>query len=289
MNGIKRSFGLILCVFIAIGTASNFSLAEEQLGDEVPGSKDSEMDHSGMDHSSMGSTEMDHSGMDHSSMGSTEMDHSGMDHSNMDSAEMDHSMHGGMDHSMHGDHNMTLDDEGMVMNSNDSTLPKDCKSISKEYFLEVEAGVEYARPFPGTIFGMSEHEFKVEPCSKINVTFTNNDKVRHQWMVHQLPKYLYPQGMFHLEAAGGATKTGTFIVPSDDKTYLVHCDVAQHMEKGMKAQLVVGKGSGDLPSIPGVTRVFRPDIYPSSISEIYLWAGFMLSVLATIWLGRKFI
>ena len=274
MNGIKRSFGLILCVFIAIGTASNFSLAEEQLGNEVPGSNDSEMDHSGMDHSSMGSTEMDHSGMDHS---------------NMDSAEMDHSMHGGMDHSMHGDHNMTLDDEGMVMNSNDSTLPKDCKSISKEYFLEVEAGVEYARPFPGTIFGMSEHEFKVEPCSKINVTFTNNDKVRHQWMVHQLPKYLYPQGMFHLEAAGGATKTGTFIVPSDDKTYLVHCDVAQHMEKGMKAQLVVGKGSGDLPSIPGVTRVFRPDIYPSSISEIYLWAGFMLSVLATIWLGRKFI
>ena len=78
-------------------------------------------------------------------------------------------------------------------------------------------------------------------------------------------------------------------MPSDDKTYLVHCDVAQHMEKGMKAQLVVGKGSGDLPSIPGVTRVFRPDVYPSTVGNVYLWAGFLLGLLATIWLGRKFV
>ncbi len=59
--------------------------------------------------------------------------------------------------------------------------------------------------------------------------------------------------MFHLEAEGGHEKTGTFIVPGGDATYLVHCDMAQHTEKGLKAQLKVGRGAGDLPSIPGIT------------------------------------
>jgi hypothetical protein len=44
----------------------------------------------------------------------------------------------------------------------------------------------------------------------------------------------------------------------------VHCDIAQHMEKGMKAQLKVGAGSGDLPSIPGVTALEIPDDYTGS-------------------------
>jgi len=41
----------------------------------------------------------------------------------------------------------------------------------------------------------------------------------------------------------------------------VHCDIAQHMEKGMKGQLVVGKGSGTFPSIPGLTDLAIPDDY----------------------------
>jgi hypothetical protein len=69
--------------------------------------------------------------------------------------------------------------------------------------------------------------------------------------------------MFHIEANGGTTVSGTFIVPSDDRTYLVHCDLAQHMEKGMKAQLVVGKGSGDLWSVPGVSADLNADSYLS--------------------------
>ncbi|MCK5924814.1 MAG: multicopper oxidase domain-containing protein, partial [Methylococcales bacterium] len=83
--------------------------------------------------------------------------------------------------------------------------------------------------------------------------FINDDEIRHQWMIHGLPKYLYPQGMFHIELNGSGTKTGTFIVPNSHFTYLVHCDIAQHMEKGMKAQLKVGNGRGDLPSIPGIS------------------------------------
>lgn len=88
---------------------------------------------------------------------------------------------------------------------------------------------------------------------KVTVTFINEDNVRHQWMLHGLPRYLYPEGMFHIEVNGPGRKSGTFIVPSAKKTYLGHCDVAQHTEKGMKAQLKVGGGNGNLPSILGIT------------------------------------
>lgn len=154
-------------------------------------------------------------------------------------------------HGHHHHHAMTLDRDGMTMNSNDSTLPQDCEAITTDIEITVAVGREFARA--DTSFGFDQHQWKVPPCSRLHVTLHNRDKVRHQWMVHGLPRYLYPQGMFHLEASGGASRSGTFIVPSDDQTYLVHCDLAQHMEKGLKAQLVVGKGRGSLPSIPGIT------------------------------------
>ncbi len=67
--------------------------------------------------------------------------------------------------------------------------------------------------------------------------------------------------MFHLEVNGQSKITGTFIVPSSHYTYLVHCDIAQHMEKGMKAQLKVGEGRGDLSSIPGISDPKFPDTF----------------------------
>ncbi len=179
----------------------------------------------------------------------TQTDHS--QHVNEDGKTVNN--HDMSQHHGHGDHNMTFDAEGMVMNSNDSILPRDCSKITEDYNITVRAGTQYSHPFPGKIFGFDHYEIKVKPCSRLHITFINEDEVRHQWMVHGLPKYIYDQGMFHLEASGGATKTGTIIVPSDNKTYLIHCDIAQHMEKGMKAQLVVGKGNGDLPSIPGIS------------------------------------
>jgi len=174
----------------------------------------------------------------------------------------------------HKHHNMTLDKGGLVMNQNHQRLPPDCEQLSRDYALTIYAGTEFAADYPGTIFGFSQHEILVEPCSRITVTFTNKDDVRHQWMVHGLPRYLYPGGMFHLEAAGGATRTGTFIVPGDDRTYLVHCDMAQHMEKGMKAQLKVGKGSGDLWSVPGISSGFIQDSYFPRRIIFYLLLSF---------------
>lgn len=215
--------------------------------------------------------------VDHSTMDHSKMDHSKMDHSTMDHSTMDHSGMAGMDHA---GHSMTFDATGMVMNSNATELPQDCDSIRRDYAFEVRAGTKYAKGYPGNIFGMSQHEFRVEPCSRIKITFINEDGIRHQFMVHNLPRYLYPQGMFHMEAAGGATQVGTLILPSDNRTYLVHCDIAQHMEKGMKGQIVAGGGSGDLTSIPGVTAQFRPDTYVDIRSQLLAIAAGIALVLA---------
>jgi hypothetical protein len=163
------------------------------------------------------------------------------------------------DHHHHHDHAMTLDREGMVMNANADTLPQDCNEITEDIAIEVRVGRDYARS--GLTYGFNAPEWRVPPCSRLTVTLINEDEVRHQWMVHGLPRYLYPQGMFHLEAAGGRRKSGTFIVPSDDATYLAHSDISHHMEQGLKGQVVVGRGSGTLPSIPGLSGPRNPDRY----------------------------
>ena len=161
-----------------------------------------------------------------------------------------------VDHGGHQGHQMMVDQTGVVMNENDSTLPRDCSAISRDYNFTIYAGRTYAADIPGAMFGMSQHEVLVERCSRVTVTFVNEDEVRHQWMVHGLPKYLYPAGMFHIEASGGQSRTGTFIVPGDNQTFLIHCDMAQHMEKGMRGQLVVGTGSGDLWGVSGISDPF---------------------------------
>jgi hypothetical protein len=38
------------------------------------------------------------------------------------------------------------------------------------------------------------------------------------------------------------------------------------MEKGMKAQVKVGDGSGDLPSIPGISGQLNKDVYELDLS-----------------------
>ncbi len=161
----------------------------------------------------------------------------------------------------HGDGHLMDMDGGMIMGQNKDKLPAGCDRISEDARIEVHAGRKYSKQYPGTIFGFDKHEWRVKPCARLSVTFVNEDNVRHQWMMHGLPKFMYDKGMFHLEITGPAKITGTLILPAEDKTYLVHCDIAQHMEKGMKGQLIVGKGSGTFPSIPGITDPAIPDDY----------------------------
>ena len=156
---------------------------------------------------------------------------------------------------------MRMGDWGMVMNENSQQLPQGCDSIVAEQSITVKAGREYAKAFPGTIFGYDQHSFSLPRCTRVTVNFINEDQIRHQFMIHGLPTYLHPQGMFHMELYGEGEVQGTFITPNTEETYLAHCDVAQHMEKGMKAQVKVGGGNGNLPSIPGVSGQLNKDRY----------------------------
>lgn len=186
-------------------------------------------------------------------------------------------MQSGVDHSHH---NSRVESGGMVMNENLDELPRDCPVVSGDVTISVSAGAEYASAFPGAIFAFEAQSFNVPPCSRVTVEFTNKDNVRHQWMVHGLPRYLYPGGMFHLEANGGETISGGFIVPSDHRTYLVHCDLPQHMEKGMKAQLTVGSGSGDLWSVPGLSAHLRNEDYLPGGAAAWMGAAFVVGLIA---------
>lgn len=163
-----------------------------------------------------------------------------------------------MDHG--GGHLMDMGG-GMVMGQNTDRIPDGCSGIAATKEITVHAGRKYAKKFPGRIYAFDVQEYQFEPCTKLTVNFINEDNIRHQWMMHGLPKYLYQKGMFHLEVTGPGKISGTLILPPGEKTYLVHCDLAQHMEKGMKGQLKTGRGSGDLPSIPGVTPFVVQDSY----------------------------
>jgi plastocyanin len=167
----------------------------------------------------------------------------------------------------HGDGHLMDMDGGMIMGQNKETLPPGCTKISEDAEITVRAGHKYAKDFPGTMFGFDTHEWKVKPCTRLTVNFINEDHVRHQWMMHGLPKFIYDKGMFHLEITGPAKISGTLILPAEDRTYLVHCDIAQHMEKGMKGQLIVGKGGGTFPTIPGITDPAIADDYGPTVPE----------------------
>ncbi len=157
---------------------------------------------------------------------------------------------------------MQMDDKGMIMNANPDRLPKDCAKVSKDVDITIRAGHKYAQKFTGKMFAFDNQSWDVPPCARVNITFINDDDIRHQLMIHGLPGYLYPQGMLHLELYGAGELKASLIVPLMKKTYLVHCELPQHMEKGMKAQLKVDGGDGDLPSIPGLSKPVKADSYP---------------------------
>ena len=173
---------------------------------------------------------------------------------------------------------MTMDEKGMIMNANSDRLPRDCQKISETIDITVHAGQEQALKFVGKMYAFSQQEWDVKPCAKLNITFINDDQIRPQFMIHGLPGYLYPEGMFHLELNGQGQLQASLIVPSQKKTYLVHCELPQHMEKGMKAQLKVDGGDVDLPSIPGLTQPVKADIYPVDWTQLTL-AVLLLSIL----------
>ncbi len=185
-------------------------------------------------------------------------------------------VHAAMNHS-----HMMMDEKGMIMNANPDKLPADCQKISENVDITIRAGHKHALKFAGKMYAFDQQEWNVKPCAKINITFINDDQIRHQIMVHGLPGYLYPDGMVHLELYGEGQLQASFIVPSQKKTYLVHCELAQHAEKGMKAQLKVDGGDGDLPSIPGISAAVNADSYTVDWA-LNTWATLVLCIVLGI-------
>ena len=221
-----------------------------------------------------------------------EIDHSQMDHGEMDHSKMNHVQSGSNasdDNSVHEHGNMRMDMKGMmVMGEMKDELPAGCSKINSEYSFTVRAGRKYALQYNGTVYGYDQHEFEVEPCSKVTVTLINEDNIRHQWMLHGLPRYYYPDGMFHLEITGPGEVSGTFIAPNMKKTLMAHCDISQHTEKGMKAQFKIGGGDGDLPGVPGISVYPNPDSYPTEwnhFSTILLVLAIFAGSIPLLWFG----
>jgi FtsP/CotA-like multicopper oxidase with cupredoxin domain len=151
---------------------------------------------------------------------------------------------------MSGMSSMSMDMEmrsgGMVVNENKNELPPGCREVSGNESVYVEAGTEFASP--GNAYEYTSDQYSFDTCERVTVEFVNRDEVRHQWMLHGLPKETYSMGMFNIEADGGETVKGTFITPSESQEMNLHCSLPQHEQKGMHGTVTIGQeetGSGD--------------------------------------------
>lgn len=145
----------------------------------------------------------------------------------------------GMSGGMMGMMDMQMVPEGTVINENKDTLPPGCEEVKSTRDITLKAGEEYAEP--GEAFGYNIDNMEFNTCERVNIKFVNKDEIRHQWMIHGLPKEVYPMGMFNLEAMNGGTIEGTFITPSEPTDILLHCSLPQHQQKGMEGSVVISE------------------------------------------------
>ena len=150
-----------------------------------------------------------------------------------------------------------------VVNENTDNLPPGCEEISGEEEILVHGGREHASHFHGAVFTFDNRSFEMPGCTRVTVTFVNDDPIRHQFMVHGT----WPDGFFMVEVDGPGQDTGTFILPSKPASLMVHCGVAQHQQKGMKGQFLVDGGVGDIPNILGISGLPPEDYQEGQSSE----------------------
>jgi plastocyanin len=158
-----------------------------------------------------------------------------------DSGADDHG--GGMDNGGGMMMDMRMVGNGTVVNGNAETLPPGCTEVAGERSVTVHGGVRHADG--GEMYSFERDRLELDRCTRVTVTFENEDDVRHQWMLHGLPTSVYPMGMFNVEVDGPGSVTGTFITPGDDVTLDTHCSLPQHEQKGMQMTVVVGEGGDD--------------------------------------------
>lgn len=146
--------------------------------------------------------------------------------------------------------------QGKVVNEHTQKHPG-CDSISEELEITVRGGRRFATDFPGAVFTFDDgnRDIEIPACARVHVTFINEDDIRHQFMVHGT----FPNGFFLLEVDGPGQDNGTFVVGPDPKTRMTHCGLPQHQQKGMKGQVRVAGGEGNVPNILGVSGIPEED------------------------------
>lgn len=150
-----------------------------------------------------------------------------------------------------------------VVHENTDELPPGCEEIAGDEHITVRGGKNHTTAFPGTTFGFDHHSWDFAACTRLTVTFVNDDPIRHQFMLHGV----FPEGFLLLEVDGPGEETGTTILGSRPATLMAHCGVNQHQQKGMKAQVLVAGGVGDLPNVPGISGVPEGPVAHGGASE----------------------
>lgn len=95
-------------------------------------------------------------------------------------------------------------------------------------------GREFAQA--GEVFGFDLETLRVNRCQAVEITFVNEDDVRHAFMIDGLSPG------FMIELPGKGEKTASFIAPEEDVTLLLHCHVPGHDRAGMNGAVIVGQG-----------------------------------------------
>lgn len=142
-------------------------------------------------------------------------------------------------------------DETAVFGENDDRLPPGCTEIAGESEVSVtavSAGIGYP------LFEYRPATVEVGSCERVTVTFASDTRIRHQWIVRGLPRDTYPDGYFGIEVDGAAEETASFVTPADPRTLPVESTVGSQSESGLRGQLKVDGGDGDVEGAPGVTQ-----------------------------------
>ncbi len=142
-------------------------------------------------------------------------------------------------------------DETDTFNENTDETPPGCDRIAGEQDVEV-AAVSGGTGYP--LFEYQPTVIETEPCTRLTVTFSSQTRIRHQFVVRGLPQETYPSGYFGIEADGGSEEAATFVTPSEDTTLPFESTVGSQAKSGLRGQVVVGEGDGDVEGVPGVTK-----------------------------------
>lgn len=115
----------------------------------------------------------------------------------------------------------------------------------------IRGGVEYARE--GEVFGFAPRQIRAGRCEEIELVFTNEDDVRHAFMIPGL------NPMPILEFTGTGARSVSFVTPDRDVTLEFHCHVETHEKVGMHGRLIVGRGSPGMAGHEGAHDEVRQE------------------------------